>query len=86
LGSAQASGVVETWVWTADKRQQAAGGASRFSRKNDWIAQVIPQQAIKAMRDASALYSKKVARRQELAGSRSWDGTFYLKQYFLLRR
>jgi hypothetical protein len=37
LGS-QASGVVETEVWTADKQPVA--------QKNDWIVQVIPQQAI----------------------------------------
>jgi hypothetical protein len=45
----------------------------RFSRKNDWIAQVIPQQAIeiKAMRVPSN--RKIVIRRQELG----W--------YFLLR-
>jgi hypothetical protein len=44
LGS-QVSGVVETKVWTADN--QPAGGASR--EKNNWIVQVIPQHAIKAM-------------------------------------
>jgi hypothetical protein len=30
----------------------------RFSQKNDWIVQVIPQQAIKAIPDTGALYSK----------------------------
>jgi hypothetical protein len=30
----------------------------RFSQKNDWIVQVIPQQAIKAIRHTGALYSK----------------------------
>jgi hypothetical protein len=35
--------------------RQAAGGASR--KKNDWIVQVIPQQAIKAI-PPGALYSK----------------------------
>jgi hypothetical protein len=35
--------------------RQAAGGASR--KKNDWIVQVIPQQAIKAI-PVAALYSK----------------------------
>jgi hypothetical protein len=35
--------------------RQAAGGASR--KKNDWIVQVIPQQAIKAI-PVGALYSK----------------------------
>jgi hypothetical protein len=36
----------------------------RFSRKNDWIVQVIPQQAIKAMRVLST--RKIVNRRQKL--------------------
>jgi hypothetical protein len=44
----------------------------RFSRKNDWIVQAIPQQAIKAMRVLST--RKMVLRRQELG----W--------HFLLRR
>jgi hypothetical protein len=30
----------------------------RFSQKNDWVVQVIPQQAIKAIRHTGALYSK----------------------------
>jgi hypothetical protein len=33
-----ASGVVETEVWTADKQPVAL-----LAKKNDWIAQVIPQ-------------------------------------------
>jgi hypothetical protein len=44
LGS-QVSGVVETKVWTADKQPRWC-----FSRKNDWVVQVIPQHAIKAIR------------------------------------
>jgi hypothetical protein len=36
--------------------RQAAGGASR--KTNDWIVQVIPQQAIKAIPVLGALYSK----------------------------
>jgi hypothetical protein len=63
-------GVVETGVWTA-YNQQAAGGASR-EKKNDWIVQVIPQQAIKALPVLST--RKIVTRRQELG----W--------HFLLRR
>jgi hypothetical protein len=55
----QVSGVVETGVWTADKQPVAL-----FLRKNDWIVQVIPQQAIKAIRVLSA--RKIVTRRQEL--------------------
>jgi hypothetical protein len=44
----------------------------RFSQKNDWIAQVTPQQAIKAMPVLST--RKAVIRRQKLG---FWDGTFY---------
>jgi hypothetical protein len=43
----QVSGVVETevWaVWTADKRP-----VELLAKKNDWIAQAIPQHAIKAV-------------------------------------
>jgi hypothetical protein len=43
LGS-QVSGVVETKVCTADKQPVAL-----LAKKNDWIVQVIPQQAIKAI-------------------------------------
>jgi hypothetical protein len=71
LGS-QAIGVVETRVWTADK-QLLKSNRWRFSRKNDWVVQVIPQQAIKAMR-AGALYSLL---EKQCSGGRSWDGTFY---------
>jgi hypothetical protein len=42
--------------------RQAAGGASR--KKNDWIVQAIPQQAIKAIPVLST--RKIVIRRQEL--------------------
>jgi hypothetical protein len=53
LGS-QVSGVVETGVWTADKQPVAL-----LAKKNDWIVQVIPQQAIKAIPVLStSLYSK----------------------------
>jgi hypothetical protein len=45
--------VVETGVWTADKQPVALLAKNE---KNDWIAQVIPQQAIKAM--PVTLYSK----------------------------
>jgi hypothetical protein len=49
LGS-QVSGVVETKVWTADKQPVAL-----LSQKNDWLVQVIPQQAIKAIPDSLCL-------------------------------
>jgi hypothetical protein len=67
LGS-QVSGVVETKVWTADKQPVAL-----LAKKHDWIAQVIPQQAIKAI---PVLSNRKmvVIRRQKLG----W--------HFLLRR
>jgi hypothetical protein len=68
-------GVVETWVWTADKQPVA------LLAKNDWAVQVIPQQAISDKGNkghTGALYSKNLV----CSGGRSWDGTFY----FLLRR
>jgi hypothetical protein len=67
LGS-QVSGVLEMEVWTADKQPVA-----HFSQKNDWVVQVIPQQAIKAI---PVLSTRKImTRRQKQLG---W--------YFLLRR
>jgi hypothetical protein len=54
--------------------RQAAGGASREKMIDDWIVQVIPQQAIKAIPVLST--RKMVIRRQELG----------LGWYFLLRR
>jgi hypothetical protein len=45
----------------------------RFSRKNDWVVQVIPQQAIKAIRVLSTRKTKNGAPAAEAA----WDGTFY---------
>jgi hypothetical protein len=66
LGS-QVSGVVETEVWTADKQPVAL-----LAKKNDWIVQVIPQQAIKTIPVLST--RKMVIRRQKLG----W--------HFLLRR
>jgi hypothetical protein len=54
------------------KRGRQTSSRWRFSRKNDWIVQVIPQQAIKAIRVLST--RKMVLRRQELG----W--------HFLLRR
>jgi hypothetical protein len=65
LGS-QVSGVVETGVWTADKQPVA------LLAKNDWVVQVIPQQAILAIPVLST--RKIVIRRQKLG----W--------HFLLRR
>jgi hypothetical protein len=64
--SSQVSGVVETKVWTADKQPW------RFSQKNDWIVQVIPQQAIKAI---PVLSTRKIVTRRQKLG---WQ--------FLLRR
>jgi hypothetical protein len=64
----KASGVVETGVWTADKQPVAWF----FSRKFDWVVQVILQHAIKAILVLSA--RKAVIRRQKLG----W--------HFLLRR
>jgi hypothetical protein len=46
----------------------------RFSRKNDWIVQVIPQQAIERGH-AGALYSKNSGAPAAEAGV--WGGTFY---------
>jgi hypothetical protein len=51
----------------------------RFSQKNDWVAQVTPQQATKAkakghMPVLSALCSKNSDPAAEV---RSWDGNFY---------
>jgi hypothetical protein len=60
LGS-QVSGVVETGVWTADK-QPVALLAKKWP--NDWVVQVIPQQAIKAIPVLST--RKIVIRRQKL--------------------
>jgi hypothetical protein len=51
--------VVETGVWTADTSSRW-----RFSQRNDWIVQVIPQQAIKAIPVLST--RKIVSRRQKL--------------------
>jgi hypothetical protein len=56
----QVSGVVETGVLTADKQPVAL-----LAKKNDWIVQVIPQQATKATPVLSA--RKIVTRRQKLA-------------------
>jgi hypothetical protein len=58
LGS-QVSGVVETGVWTASSRW-------RFSQKNDWIVQVIPQQAIKA---TPVLSTRKMVIRRQKSGA-----------------
>jgi hypothetical protein len=61
LGS-QVSGVVETGFG----RQTSSRW--RFSQKNDWIVQAIPQQAIKAIPVLST--RKIVIRRQELGWQR----------------
>jgi hypothetical protein len=65
LGS-QAGGVVETGVWTAGKQPVA------LLAKNDWIVQVIPQQAMEVIR---ALSTRKIVIQRQKLG---W--------HFLLRR
>jgi hypothetical protein len=45
-----------------------------FPRKIDWIVQVIPQHAIKAIQVVS---TRKIENSGPAAGGRSWDGSFY---------
>jgi hypothetical protein len=55
-------GVVETWVWTADKQPVA------LLAKNDRAVQVIPQQAISDKGNkghTGALYSKNMVLRRQ---------------------
>jgi hypothetical protein len=63
LGS-QASGVVETKAWTADK-QPVALLAKKVIGGCQWIVQAIPQQAIKAI---PVLSTRKIVIRRQKFG------------------
>jgi hypothetical protein len=93
--TSQVSGVVETEVWTADK--QPVGWL--FSRKSDWVVQVIPQHVARDKGHTGALYSllgtqKAAADSRKERGEHmhrscelgSGPGIWDLGYHFLLRR